>query len=76
VVKYATGLHEEAHDPVPDRPRAGAHLQRGGHKEAAAGKHPTLHIAEERLTHRRQLSGSKTQAWDLTSGFKPPPRTR
>ena len=40
---------------VLDRPGAGAHLQRRGGEEAAAGEDAAFHIAEVGLAHRRQL---------------------
>jgi hypothetical protein len=48
-----TGL--DGGDPFLDRPGVGAHLQRRGSEEAAAGEDAALHIAEKRLAHRCQL---------------------
>ena len=45
----------ERGDPFLDGTGAGAHLQRRGGKEAAAGEDATLQIAEERFAHRCQL---------------------
>ena len=65
-------------DPVLDRPGAGAHLQRGGGEEAAAGEDAALHVAEERLARRRQLgqagAGRERGLYDfLGRGSAPPP---
>ena len=58
-------------DPFLDRPGAGAHFQRRGSEEAAAGEGAALHVAEERLAHRRQLG----QAGRAASAGGPPTRS-
>ena len=63
-----TGL--DGGDPFLDRPGAGAHLQRRGGEEAAAGEDTALHVAEERLARRRQLAQARAGAsagWTTSS---------
>jgi hypothetical protein len=70
---------------VLDR-RAGALAEVGRHRVRRVAEQSHLALRERGQwqlevvqvvdQHRIGLSGARTQAWRLTSGFKPPPRTR